>query len=315
MNSADQPGTRAARRVRIELAAGPIAALRAGADGAPAVLLVPGYTGSKEDFGSILDPIADAGFQVSAIDLPGQHESPGPADPAAYASDLLGASVREIAAGLGPQVHLLGHSFGGLVARAAVIDDPAAFADLVLLSSGPAALEGARRSRLEQLAPLLAASGQGAVYAAMQAAARTEPGYAAPPAALAQFLERRFMASSAAMLQGMADALRAEPDRVAELALSGVQCLVMYGEDDNSWLPAAQAEMARRLGVEHAVIPGAAHSPAVENPGATVEALLRFWCSSASTPPRAPSVDDEIAPLEGAADRVDRVAGTVADRD
>jgi pimeloyl-ACP methyl ester carboxylesterase len=279
-----QSGSWATRRVTIELGDGPIAALRAGADGAPAVLLVPGYTGSKEDFGPILDRIADAGFQVSAIDLPGQYESPGPLDPAAYAPDLLGARVREIAAGLGSQVHLLGHSFGGLVARAAVIADPSAFADLVLMGSGPAALEGARRDRLEQLAPVLAAAGLAGVYAAMQAAAVIEPGYAEPPAGLAQFLERRFLTGSPAMLQGMADALRAELDRVGELADSGLRCLVMHGVNDNSWLPPVQAEMAGRLGAQHVVIPAAAHSPAVENPAATLEALLRFWRSSASEP-------------------------------
>ncbi|HEY8827817.1 MAG TPA: alpha/beta hydrolase [Jatrophihabitantaceae bacterium] len=269
-------------RVTIELAGSPIAALQAGAAGDPAVLLVPGYTGSKEDFGPILDPIASVGFQVTAIDLPGQFESPGPADPAAYTLDALGACVREIAAGLGPRVHVVGHSLGGLVARAAVIADPSAFGDLVLMSSGPAALDGRRRSRLEQLAPLLAAAGLSAVYAAMQAAAITEPGYAEPPAALAQFLEHRFLAGSPAMLQGMADALRAEPDRVGELRQSGIGCLVVHGENDDAWPPTVQAEMARRLGAHHTVIGGAAHSPAIENAAATAEALLRFWRSGAS---------------------------------
>lgn len=277
MTGHGQPGIAAARRVTIELADSRIAALRAGADGAPAVLLVPGFTGSKEDFGLIIGPIAEAGFQACAIDLPGQYESPGPDDPAAYAPEGLGATLREIAAGLGPRVHLLGHSFGGLVARAAVLADPAAFADLVLMGSGPAALAGARRSRLELLAPVLAAAGLSGVYAAMQAAALTEPGHVEPPAELAQFLERRFLAGSPAMLQGMGDALRVEPDRVGELARTGLPCLVMYGVDDNSWLPAVQAEMADRLGAEHVVIPAAAHSPAVENPMATLEALLRFW--------------------------------------
>jgi pimeloyl-ACP methyl ester carboxylesterase len=279
-----QLGIGAARSIRIELPSGPIAALRAGAAGAPAVLLVPGYTGSKEDFGPILDPIAAAGFNVTSIDLPGQYESPGPAEPTAYTPDALGDVLRELAAVLGPSVHLVGHSFGGLVARAAVIAEPAAFADLVLVGSGPAALEGERRLRLEQLAPVFAAVGVAGVYAAMQATDSATPGYVAPPAALAAFLEERFVASAPAMLQGMADALRTEPDRVAELAGAGVECFVMHGVDDASWPPDVQAEMAHRLGAKYLVIESAAHSPAVENPRATVEALLQFWGSSASTP-------------------------------
>jgi pimeloyl-ACP methyl ester carboxylesterase len=35
--------------------------------------------------------------------------------------------------------------------------------------------------------------------------------------------------------------------------------------------------MAERLDARYAVIPDAAHSPAVENPDATVAALLSFW--------------------------------------
>lgn len=285
MTAGGQLGFATARRVTIELSSGPIAALQAGAIGDPAVLLVPGYTGSKEDFGPLLDPIADAGYQVLTIDLPGQFESPGPADPGAYASDVLGAVVGEIAVGLGERVHLVGHSFGGLVARAAVIAEPSAFADLVLMGSGPSALEGPRRARLELLAPVFAAAGLAGVYAAMQAADTANPDYAPPPAELARFLERRFLASSPAMLHGMADALQVEPDRVAELSRTGIGCLVVHGLDDNAWPAAVQAKMAERLGADYVVIDGAAHSPAVENPAVTADALLQFWGSSASSRP------------------------------
>lgn len=279
-----QLGVGAARSVTLELPSGPIAALQAGATGAPAVLLVPGYTGSKEDFGPVLDLIAAAGFHVTAIDLPGQYESPGSDDPTAYTTEALGACLLELAAALGRPVHLVGHSFGGLVARAAVIAEPSAFADLVLLGSGPAALDGERRLRLDQLAPVFAAVGVAGVYAAMQAADATAPGYLPPPPDLAEFLERRFLASTPAMLQGMADTLRAEPDRVTELTRTGVECLVMHGMDDASWPPSVQAEMAQRLGASYVVVGGAAHSPAVERPGDTAEALQRFWRSTASSP-------------------------------
>ncbi len=79
------------------------------------------------------------------------------------------------------------------------------------------------------------------------------------------------------MLQGMGDALLAEPDRVAELAAAGLPVLVLFGAGDDAWPPEAQAEMARRLGAELAVIADAAHSPAVENPAAIARALLAFW--------------------------------------
>lgn len=275
-----QLDTGSARRTPIDVEAGRVAALQTGTPGDPAVLLVPGFTGSKEDFAPLLDPLAAEGFHVTAIDLPGQYESPGPDDPAGYAVDRLGTVVRDVATGLGGRVHLIGHSFGGLVSRAAAIAAPHTFASLVLMSSGPSALNGARRERLDALAPLLESSGLAGLYSAMQDAAASEPGYVEPPARLTEFLERRFLAGEPAMLLGMGEALRTEPDRVAELAGSGVPAFVLYGADDDAWTPAVQDEMAGRLRAARRVIPDAAHSPAVENTDATLQALLEFWRSS-----------------------------------
>ncbi|MGI8759892.1 MAG: alpha/beta fold hydrolase [Jatrophihabitantaceae bacterium] len=265
-----------ARHVTIDTASAAIAALRTGDEDAVPVLLVPGYTGSKEDFGPLLDPLAGLGYRPTAIDLPGQFESPGPGDCRCYTPDRLAATVLDVAACLGPRVHLLGHSFGGLVARAAAIAHPAAFSSLVLMSSGPAAIHGARRRLIEHLEPLLPA-GLETIYAATTAIEAADPAYVAPDPRLARFLRRRFLASVPAMLRGMGDALRNEPDRVAELAETLLPILVLYGTDDDAWPPAVQHDMARRLGARRTVIESAAHSPALENTAATVDALADFW--------------------------------------
>ncbi|MDT4922065.1 MAG: hypothetical protein QOI15_2967 [Pseudonocardiales bacterium] len=269
--------TGSARRIDIVLGGGSVASLQAGDPADPPVLLVPGYTGSKEDFGPILDPLAGAGLFAVAIDQPGQLDSPGPADPAAYTPAALAETLSSVAAGFGRPVLLLGHSFGGLVARAAVLAAPGLFESLVLLCSGPAAIGGQRRATMDALDPVLEAGGLAAVYAAMQASWQAEPDWVAPPPDLAAYLERRFLTSSPAMLRGMADAIRTEPDRVAELAAVGLPMLVTHGVDDDAWPPAVQREMADRLGARYAVIPDSAHSPAVENPGDTVAVLLDFW--------------------------------------
>jgi pimeloyl-ACP methyl ester carboxylesterase len=62
-------------RTVIETSAEEIAALRGDSAGPP-VLLLPGYTGSKEDFAPLFGPLTDAGYAVVSIDLPGQFESP-----------------------------------------------------------------------------------------------------------------------------------------------------------------------------------------------------------------------------------------------
>jgi len=271
--------------------AGPLAALDTGGDGAKAtVLLVAGYTGSKEDFAPLLAPLAEAGFRAVAIDQRGQYESPGPDDPAAYTIDELAGDVLAVgrlllAEATGP-VHLLGHSFGGLVTRAAVLAEPALFASFTLLGSGPSRLTGRRADLLDHLGPLLDAGGVPLVNETLEQVAMTDPKAQAVPAPTREFYTRRFLRNSEAGLRGMADAMLSEPDRVAELAATGVPILVAHGEADDAWLPHVQADMAQRLGARHEVINNSIHSPAVENPARTLEVLLDFWAVAAAGAPR-----------------------------
>jgi pimeloyl-ACP methyl ester carboxylesterase len=267
----------AARRADSSGRYGTLGALTAGEPLAGDVLLVPGYTGSKEDFGPILDRLAGAGLRATAIDLPGQLDSAGPDEADAYRTEELAIDVLDVVARMTPPVHLVGHSFGGLVCRAAVLAKPAAVADLVLMCSGPSALGGLRGERIATLAPVLPQLGLAGVWDAMQAVYAAEPGYEPPSPELGAFLRRRFFCGREAMLAGMGQALTGEPDRVDALAACGVRTLVMHGAGDDAWLPADQRAMAHRLGAAYAVVPGAAHSPAVENPSATVGALLDFW--------------------------------------
>ena len=138
------------RRATIETARGEFAALDAVPAAGPCelgtALLVPGYTGSKEDFTAILGQLAAAGRRVIAIDLRGQYQTPGPDDPAAYDIAELGADITAVAEATQAS-HLLGHSFGGLVARSAVLGGYTPDS-LTLLSSGPGALPGPRAEEL-----------------------------------------------------------------------------------------------------------------------------------------------------------------------
>jgi pimeloyl-ACP methyl ester carboxylesterase len=278
----NEPALPVVTRRDLDTPAGPIVLEAAGGTGIPAVL-VPGYTGSKEDFAMVLAALAATGRRVAAMDQRGQFESPGPDDPAAYTVEALAADVRAVAADLtgpsGGPVHLLGHSFGGLVSRGAVLTDPTAAASLVLLGSGPAAIGGERRARMEALRPLLAEGGMAAVYEQLELLAAGDARAANRPPELTAFLRRRFLASSPVGLRAMGDALRGEPDRVDALRETGVPVLVAYGEDDDSWSPAVQADMAERLRARHVVVPGAAHSPAMERPLTTVRTVQEFWAS------------------------------------
>ena len=65
------------------------------------VLLVPGFTGSKEDFGPVLAPLAAAGHRVVAVDQRGQLDSPGAGDAASYSPDLLARDLLAFVDALG----------------------------------------------------------------------------------------------------------------------------------------------------------------------------------------------------------------------
>lgn len=246
------------------------------------VVLVPGFTGSKEDFREILVPLAEAGFRVVAIDQRGQHESPGPDDPAAYTTDALAADLLHLVATLSTPVHLVGHSFGGLVSRAAVLKDPSPFLSFTLMDSGPHGLTGPRADVLPFMRAILLEGGLEAVWDASQSLP-PHPEKPVPSDEAKAFLRTRMLAGAPAALLGMADSLTTEPDRCAELAQVDLPLLVLYGEKDDAWSPAQQDEMAERLGAPVVVVPDAWHSPAAENPGLTAQVLRDFFGQVAAT--------------------------------
>jgi pimeloyl-ACP methyl ester carboxylesterase len=248
-------------------------------------LLVPGLTGSKEDFLAMLQTLAASGRRVVAIDMRGQHETPGPDDPGAYGRAALGDDLVALLEALGPDpVHLVGHSFGGLVAREAVLAGPARPASLTLMSSGPSAVTGQAADKARALRDAIPELGMAAIWSVGMEADYVASGVQAE---ILAFLKERTLGNSEAGLVGMAREILTAPDRVDELAKhcgeTGLRTLVLYGEDDDVWDPRAQAEMAERLNAAKVVIPSAAHSPAWEAPETTAAALTDFWNLSEHT--------------------------------
>ena len=305
------------RRTAIETSRGVFAALEAvpgsGVCERQPAVLVPGYTGSKEDFLAILHQLAAAGRQVLALDMRGQYETACPDDPRAYAIGELAfdiAAVIDAVAARAPApdgsggrgrglVHVAGHSFGGLVVREAVLAGASGIGSLTFMSSGPGRLTGAAAAELAQLTANLESSSPEVMRRAIRHIWDTT---LAPQAAAADvhaqivaFVRERMLRNSAVGLRVMGQYLLGAPDRTAELARSvDAPVLVLYGEDDDKWEPTAQEQMASQLIAERVCIPGAAHSPAVDAPETTASALNAFW---------------HEAEAEAAADGRDRVAG------
>ncbi len=245
------------------------------------VLLVPGLTGSKEDFSPMLAALAADGLRAVAIDQRGQYESPDSHDPDVFEIPALAQDLLAVAAELPGPVHLVGHSFGGLVAREAVLADPSPWRSLVLMGSGPGAIGGGRAEILHVVRPILEHGGLAAVVAAQDALSAADPTRIPLPARVEQFLRHRMLTGSALALAVMGEALLTAPDRVEDLrarsAQYGLPLLVVHGEHDDAWPPHVQKEMAARLGASYAVVEHARHSPAAEQPATTVRELLAFW--------------------------------------
>ena len=286
------------RRVTVETARGPFAALEAlpatGVAERQPALLIPGYTGSKEDFLPVLSPLAGAGRRVIAIDMRGQYESPAAADADGYRLPALAADVAMIAdtltvpagppAARGPRwLHLLGHSFGGLVARELLLAQAAQIGSLTMMSSGPGALTGPRAAVLRAVLSGLEPASPGRLATEVKRLWDTqlEPAAIADgvPADVIDFLRTRMLRSCPTGLWSMGHGLLGCPDRTSALATLGAPLLVVYGENDDAWAPSVQDERAQRLGAQRVCIPGAAHSPAVEAPETIAHTLTTFWNS------------------------------------
>lgn len=262
---------------------GPIAAVVGGPD-APVgqALLLPGLTGSKEDYFAILPDLLAMGWAVAAVDLPGMFESVGTRDPNDFTLQHL---VSDVLAMLphcsGTPVHLVGHSAGGLIARHVAVAQPDALASLTLYASGCGSVVPEARTNAVLLRDLLATTEPAAVHR-LKTALDQAAGRPLPAAAIEQFLARRWAQTAAGHLMGMADLTLSAPDLLDELAvLSGdgrLPVMALYGEHDNgTWSLSDFAMLGRRAATRTTVIPGAEHSPAVENPSAMAAALDEFW--------------------------------------
>jgi pimeloyl-ACP methyl ester carboxylesterase len=275
-----------ARRTTVSCARGTFAALEAlpaaGACELGTALLVPGYTGSKEDFIALLGPLSAAGRRVVAIDMRGQYQTPGPDDPAAYDWPELAADITAVAKAT-DTAHLLGHSFGGLVTREAILARYTP-ASLTLMSSGPSALPGTRaedlRAMLSYLADTPTHELKGKITEIWHAALEPQAIEAGVKPPILEFLKDRMLTNNPVGMVAMASNLLTAGDKTKALAARDIPTLVLYGADDNAWPPTVQAEMATRVGAQQFCIPGAAHNPNVEAPATTAHALTSFWTSA-----------------------------------
>ena len=240
-------------------------------------LLLPGYTSSLETFSMLLGSLADRGYRVATYSHRGQPHSQGPDDYAGYTLEQFAADVHGVADALqlGENVHLLGHSFGGVVAVDAVLQNPARFASLTMWNSGPSSIGGplqAWRQGFDQLGPRfywIADCQEKGIDPSIDESGEMNPVLA--------YYHRRLFDTNPAQLDAGIDILINQVDRVDEITATGLPILVSHGANDDAWPHTEQQRMAKATKGEYWVLANAGHSAQADRSWAAAQLLATFW--------------------------------------
>jgi pimeloyl-ACP methyl ester carboxylesterase len=260
---------------------GRLAMLAQGDPSAPRVVLVPGVTGSKEDFSLMLPLLAAAGYRAETYDMAGQYEShaAGPEnlvpprrsyDHSLFVEDLL--HVLEL--GNGP-VHVLGYSFAGTVAQLACTVRPDLFASLTLLSCPPEPGQGFRG--VKRIGPISHFT-TGSIGAALMIWGVKRNFTKVPPGRLA-FVRARFALTRRAAVADIIALMKKSPDLRTDLRETPIPKLVAVGEHD-LWPSVLHAQFAERIDARLAVY-RTGHSPCETAPHQLVDDLLALYAEVA----------------------------------
>jgi pimeloyl-ACP methyl ester carboxylesterase len=238
------------------------------------VQLVHGFTGSKEDFWELSILLAQSGYRVIAHDHRGHNQS-SHSDVSTYTIDQFAQDVISIQVALNiDEVHLLGHSFGGMVARLAAIKAPTKFKSFTLFCTGPTATLNIQD--LVNLRDFMRGKTMAETWKSLKQNPKAEITFR-PADDWPQHVNKRWASTDPKSLMATVDMIVDETDRTDLLKSTGIPCHAVYGEFDDAWTPLQQDEVAARLGALVSVISGCGHCPNEEDPIQTAKVLIEFW--------------------------------------
>jgi pimeloyl-ACP methyl ester carboxylesterase len=266
---------------RIQLSEVTLSVLEAGVGGEP-LMLVHGFTGSKEDFGAEVVRLAGRGFHVVAPDHRGHGASDQPESEDAYSFETFASDLIELAGVLGWQTFdLLGHSMGGMVVQHLALSHPHRITRLVLMDTHHGPVGGLDPQLLDLGIELARTQGLGIIQEVVKlgrdplaSPAHTRmcaevPGYE-------EWSDAKFLRASPSMFASMLRRFAETPDRLDDLADVACPTLVVVGELDEPFRAPSEAMADAIADSRLAVIPGGGHSPQMEATDAWREAIDAF---------------------------------------
>jgi pimeloyl-ACP methyl ester carboxylesterase len=253
-----------------------------GAGGQPLVL-VHGFTGSRDDWREMLPRLAARG-RTLAPDLRGHGESSNPGDAESYTFERLAGDLSAFLTAVGvSRCDLLGHSMGGMVALRLALAEPERVASLLLMDTSAEPIPRAARPMFEASAKIARESGMQVLFQVGRAASERQ---ADRPVSFVRSIERmgsevfwgRIRTKMLAMdpvAYATLGPLLIEDEGVAQ-RLAEICCptTVLVGAEDAAFRRPSEG-LARNIpGARLVVIDAAAHSPQLENPEAWLAAVL-----------------------------------------
>ncbi|MFE6734970.1 alpha/beta fold hydrolase [Microbacterium sp. NPDC057650] len=269
-----------AERGTLDAPSGPLAHVAMGPPEGERVILVPGMTGSKEDFVLMMPLLAASGCRVESYDLAGQYESfragPERLDPPQphYTLELFVADLIAVLESGRTPAHVLGYSFAGTIASAALVARPELFASLTLLSAPPFAGQALRG--FKTLGPLSWAVPGRSLGPVFIAALRHNVHRA--PADRAAFVTARFALTRRGSVGDILALMKRIPDLEERMRAAGIPMLVAAGARD-VWPDAAHRAFAQRIGAKVLILP-TGHSPCETAPHQLTVAMQELFAGA-----------------------------------
>ena len=274
MDPASHKQVRIMDQSAIPVAGAVLHAVACGPVGAPAVVLMGSLASDTTSWGPQLTALADAGYRAISYDFRGHGGSSAGQPP--YDLDVFLDDLRAVQRHFGvAKPHLVGLSLGGMLAMHAAIYAAPEYASIVVASAKAHMPEAAAKA-----------------WAARAIEVRRDGVALVVESSIERWFTASFRQSRPDVIANAHDMiLRTSANAYVDCIeivrnidllrhLKDIRCPALYivGEHDTAATPAEMRDMAGRTpGARLAIIPDAAHMPAIEQPEAFNRCLLDFY--------------------------------------